>query len=1587
MAKGMTLKAILSLDAKQFSAAMKGIQGQIASLGNYMKSAFAIGSVAMFGKSVVMATKNFEDAMARAKAVSNATTDGFRMMEKEALRLGATTRYTATQVAETLEVLTRNGMSAEKATKSLASVLQLAQANAVGLADAGNMMTNTLNMFGLSVKDVQRVNDVLSSIASNTATNLQDLYDALVNAAPMAHALGISIEETAAALGSLAQRGIKGADAGTQLRMALQKMVDPAAMKKMEQLGIHIDEATIKAEGLQGVLKKLSEANLSVSQLNEIFTVRSSKAVLQLVNSWEDFNIILDITRNSAGTAFRMFEEGVGSVRKELDVLRSVWENFLISFGNGTSGPIKAIIRGLQNAILAFKTFGGTITNIMTLFTVGFSQKIAKMAQSFGVFSKANDIAILSSKRLVAQKEIEAAQIILKNKQSTASEIAAAQATVAANRTEIVAIDAKIAKLRALQVAYKMVLGVVIAVAAVIVEQLVAGIINANRALTDANKAIKTAAKDSQNLAAKVGMLKDMIGNGEDKDSLAAAVGEATRTFSEFAEEIKNAYKEAGKTGNYEKLKKLLQDIADLQTTTMAAQANQELVNATRDAFVRSIRTRDDKTSRNIRGTLKDQGFNKEGIDAFYNNIGEILIRNGKNMDKAVKELSNFFSKFSIKIDMSELKSWVKDITPAQVTNGMIDQLLGRQSNSTWTNAVNAYDRQQNLNKEEETQARNIRVKSAFDTYNMEIGEAAKNFSVKSKEYNEAMEQAASNLKHSIGEMYNDMDWNQRYKYDEIMQKWGREEKTPSGVGDSGKSGKGKTEWEKFTDTLDDYQKKQKELETQLKNGAISQNEFDNAILKLRQDTYLAIAAIDDLDSKMKNLSQPQKDTIKEVKETFPQEGEVGNALVELTKTLTKYSEKREEIKNTRERGGYDNLEDYYQAIDNLEDETWKTISGLKGLEKALAWLPKGTKDLYDQILKNVSTNKNLKANQSKVDIDAYTSAVPKFTGKNEKDINEQYDTYNAVKELLNDYLKDKLAIEARGETGALSTEETQIELDKLNDQVALTLLSFRRLGSVINTLPESYTKAAKELLDNSPKNTGEFLDKQEFISAMDNYSKEAAEYMKQKLDGAIDDTKYKEAMDKLVQETANTVLSLKNLERVINLVPAPVQDVYMGFRKLYNELDNTEIETPDVDAIDTTKLQKVADEMPGVVDDVIYELERLKDKLADVNDDNPNDNKPKKPELPVPEAKKEAAPVVNVNPTVSVDVNEKELGENIKPEVDVDVQIPKEGIGDPALEKALEEVKRAMDGEKKYTVEHDINVYELSLDATNKQIEQTQANLDAIKEAWKNGEFQGSFDEYREKVLQLEDILKELMNQATTTEQKIALAHGIAELQEHLDSLSTTALDNMSTLASSFDRVISGIEAIYDAFGESINLDGLKKAMAAINAMIQIMESLRTVIKMVQAAEEIAAKKKVINSAQEVAANTEVASSELTKAGAAASAAAAEGGESVASTPYVGPILAVAAIAAIVAALLGAFSSLQKFENGGILGGSSTHGDKNLYRGNSGELIINKAQQGSLYRAIASGNLGSGKVVFEIKGDALYGVLKNNDRLWGRKR
>ena len=384
-AKGLQLKKAINEVTKELKTAEKETQRFYRNVGNYpsnlaggfveLDSAIGkarkslMGFVGIvsgaalakgFGTQIMQVGRSFEDGMARVNAVTNATEEQLRMMGDEAKRLGGETMYTAGEAANALENLTRNGKTAEEATSMLSGTLKLAQSNVIGLADAADITTNNMNAFHLSTEQQSRLNDVLSRTCSSSATNLLTLAEALKNAAPLGFTLNQSIEEVNAALGTLADVGLKGSDAGTKYQQVLLGLASPTAkqQKAFNALGVDISATTIETEGLIGSLKILKEGLSSVTEdqkieyLGDIFGRRAAPAALTFINNIEKMDEKLAILNEAAGTTGEMFEKSIGEGTTAIKTMQSAWESLLIKIYEGSESgitePIELATSGIR---------------------------------------------------------------------------------------------------------------------------------------------------------------------------------------------------------------------------------------------------------------------------------------------------------------------------------------------------------------------------------------------------------------------------------------------------------------------------------------------------------------------------------------------------------------------------------------------------------------------------------------------------------------------------------------------------------------------------------------------------------------------------------------------------------------------------------------------------------------------------------------------------------------------------------------------------------------------------------------------------------------------------------------------------------------------------------------------------------------------------------------------------------------------------------------------------------------------------------------------------------------------------------------
>jgi TP901 family phage tail tape measure protein len=325
---------------------------QITALGRKMA---AIGTLIL--APIALSTKvfaEFDDQMRAVQAVLGATGDDFDDLTEKAKELGRTTSFTASQVAGAMLNLARAGFSAKEIDAAIASMLNLARATGIDLSEAAEIAADTLRGFGLAASDMTRVADVLVAAANNSSQTLTDLSESMRLAAPIADAYGLTLEETALALGNLANFGIKGSRAGTSLRKIMLQLIKPDVRRKIEALGVSVTDAAGNMRPINDVLRDLG---VTLSQFPEgdvlafmadVFQVRAVAGALKLTEA--DFEALTNAIANADGvaaSAAETMDKGIGGAMRRL---KSAVEGIALAIGDTMADGISDMAEKLREA-------------------------------------------------------------------------------------------------------------------------------------------------------------------------------------------------------------------------------------------------------------------------------------------------------------------------------------------------------------------------------------------------------------------------------------------------------------------------------------------------------------------------------------------------------------------------------------------------------------------------------------------------------------------------------------------------------------------------------------------------------------------------------------------------------------------------------------------------------------------------------------------------------------------------------------------------------------------------------------------------------------------------------------------------------------------------------------------------------------------------------------------------------------------------------------------------------------------------------------------------------------------------------------
>ncbi|MGC7645578.1 phage tail tape measure protein [Staphylococcus epidermidis] len=380
---------------------IKSIGDSMKSVGRNMSLHVTAPIVAGFGAAMKKSI-DFDDTMRKVKATSGATGDEFNQLRIKALQMGRDTKFTASESAEAMNYMALAGWDTKDMLKGIGGVMDLAAASGEDLASVSDIVTDNLTAFGMKAKDSTHFADVLAQTSSKANTDVRGLGEAFKYAAPVAGALGYTIEDTSVAIGLMSNAGIKGEKAGTALRTMFTNLSKPTkAMKdEMDKLGISITDSNGEMLPMRDVMDQLRTkmGGLSKDQqaaaASTIFGKEAMSGALAVINaSDEDYKKLTKSIDGSKGASKRMAKEMEGGIGGAMRKMKSAIESLAISLGDALAPMLYKAAKWITSLANKFSNLPTGVQK--TIAVVGLlAAAIGPLLMVFGVMASTIGTAI-----------------------------------------------------------------------------------------------------------------------------------------------------------------------------------------------------------------------------------------------------------------------------------------------------------------------------------------------------------------------------------------------------------------------------------------------------------------------------------------------------------------------------------------------------------------------------------------------------------------------------------------------------------------------------------------------------------------------------------------------------------------------------------------------------------------------------------------------------------------------------------------------------------------------------------------------------------------------------------------------------------------------------------------------------------------------------------------------------------------------------------------------------------------------------------------------------------------------------------------
>jgi TP901 family phage tail tape measure protein len=387
----------LALDSSQYDSGLRGAESRTTASANRMAqdwkkvgeaaetlgknlSVFVTAPLVAFGATAIKTAGDFEAAMNRVRGITRATGVEFQQLENLAKELGATTQFSASQAADAMGFLAMAGFDTNQIISALPGTLELAAAGNLDLARAADIASNVLTGYGLQAEEVGRVNDVLALASISANTNVEQLGNAFKFVAPVAAAMGVTIEESAAAIGIMSDAGIQGEMAGTALRNILAELA-----KESDTLGVSVYDTNGVMLPLADILAQLESRGFTTAESMGEFGMRAGPALQALLSRGS--GALRDLTTNlegAGGTAARLAATNMEGFNGAVLNLRSAVEGLQIAIAqSGLLDFFQSLVERLTGVIRQLSTLDPAVLRVITVVS-GLAAAVGPLLFVFG---------------------------------------------------------------------------------------------------------------------------------------------------------------------------------------------------------------------------------------------------------------------------------------------------------------------------------------------------------------------------------------------------------------------------------------------------------------------------------------------------------------------------------------------------------------------------------------------------------------------------------------------------------------------------------------------------------------------------------------------------------------------------------------------------------------------------------------------------------------------------------------------------------------------------------------------------------------------------------------------------------------------------------------------------------------------------------------------------------------------------------------------------------------------------------------------------------------------------------------------------